>query len=166
MSARLRVLSRVLTALTNGRDIELVGDVGSGRTEILNTLKTVLTERRWTTYLVTGNAAQRSTPFGALTLANLLGDMRPAMPAAQLAEAVTQLGERLTSSLAAILVDDIDDLDKASWAAILGHIAEHPETRVVVARSCRAAPVAGEHCLQGAHCRDSAPHFPRAAVAR
>ena len=149
MSARLRVLSRVLAALTSGRDVELVGEAGSGRTEFLKTLKTVLSERRWTTYVVSGNAAQRATPFGGLALAGLLSDMRPAMPAVQLAEAVEQLGDRFTGPLAAILIDDADELDKASWAAILGHAAEHPGTRVIVARNRTVLPAIGEHELQG-----------------
>ena len=131
MSARRRAITQVLSALASGKNIELVGAEHSGRTVFLRELEAALREQRWDTHWLGGDSAIRSVPFGALAVSGF----SPATPeptfAAQLAGHVQQLAESIVGPRAAILLDNVDELDEASWGAIAAYAALHQEIRFV-----------------------------------
>lgn len=131
MSARSRAIAQVLAALTDGRHVELIGAEHSGRTVFLRELQAALHEQRWVSFWVGGAAAIRAVPFGALAVSGFSPDAPAHTFSAQLAGHVQQLAQRISGQHAALLIDNVDELDDASWGAVVAYTAQHPETRVV-----------------------------------
>lgn len=139
MSARSRAITQVITALQDGRYVELVGAEHSGRTVFLRELEAALGEQRWATHWIGGAAAIRAVPFGALAVSGFALDAPASTFAGQLAGHVAQLAQRITGTHPALLVDNVDELDDASWGAIVAYAAQHPDTRIVTTGHGNAA---------------------------
>lgn len=104
----------------HGHNLDVVGDRGSGRTTLLQRLSTSLMNSGWTVRTISGIASFKGSPLTALALAGCAAprEIRPATSAATIAMTVDELAGQLPTGTSAILVDDWDDLDEASWGVI------------------------------------------------
>lgn len=107
---------RAASFAVRGRDVEIVGDRGAGRTDCLLRVDAALVERGWETLVIRGEASFRTTPYAALTLAGI-GSTRD-QRGGGLGSLVDELTDMLKRGRTALLVDDWDDLDDASWGAV------------------------------------------------
>ena len=131
MSARDRAIDRVTAAITAGRHVELVGAPGSGRSAFLDSLAEYLAEHRWEVHGIFAAEALAVVPFGALALAGFGSDTTGGSFATQLQSHVAQLAQQIQQDSSVLLIDNVDELDDASWAAIVGYSSQHPRTRVI-----------------------------------
>lgn len=100
--------------------MNVIGDPGSGRSTLLRGLDDSLVGRDWTVVRILGHATFRNTPLAALALAGVGPgkDTRQQAFIASLTTAIDELVTKLVPDRSAILVDDWDDLDDASWGVI------------------------------------------------
>lgn len=114
-----------------GRDVEIVGNRGAGRTDCLARVQAALVERGWETISIRGEASFKSTPYAALALAGL-GSTRDARGMGAGAS-VNELVEILKRGRAAVLVDDWDDVDEVS-RGVVTVASERAQAPVVLTR--------------------------------
>lgn len=110
------VLEAALRRLRAGQDVVLVGDVGAGRTVILDELAERLRAAGTSVVPIAGLASARGLPYAAFAPHPMLrprAGARPSMP-----EAVAALTSVLGTGRAVIVLDDAHLLDDASVAAI------------------------------------------------
>ena len=106
--------------MRRGTSVNVIGDPGSGRSTLLRGLDDSLVGRDWTVVRILGHATFRNTPLAALALAGVGPgkDTRQQAFIASLTTAIDELVTKLVPDRSAILVDDWDDLDDASWGVI------------------------------------------------
>ncbi|GAA1630306.1 helix-turn-helix transcriptional regulator [Leucobacter chromiireducens] len=131
-----RDLSRLSTSVRRGASVNITGEAGSGRSTLLRELDHSLISRDWTVVRILGHAAFRQTPLAALALAGVIPgkDTRPQSFIASLTGAIDELVSQVPPDRAAILVDDWDDLDEASWGVICA-VRSRTGVPVVTART-------------------------------
>ncbi|MBL3683490.1 response regulator transcription factor [Leucobacter aridicollis] len=142
-------MKRIVAALAQGRDVELIGAPGSGRTTFLGIVAKALEDEHWTTHQIHGREAYRAVPFAALSLSGLVGEVSGGSANSQLFEAVDYLARHIDSARTAILIDNVDQLDDASWAALVAHTASQPNTRIVASRARTGGAEDLKHRLPG-----------------
>ena len=100
--------------------LDVTGERGSGRTYLLADLEGRMRARDWDVLAVRGVAPLRGVSLAALNLGGAaVGARDPRAAPFPLHAAYASLRERATSGDFVILIDDWDELDSASWGAIV-----------------------------------------------
>jgi DNA-binding NarL/FixJ family response regulator len=119
MSNREEWLTAAVQAVRRGHRLDIIGRRGSGRSHLLSELDERLRGDGWDTLIVRGVAPLRGFPLAALAITKLEapGDRRtpPSFRGSSAA-----LRERAELGKFAILIDDYDQLDDASWGVVAG----------------------------------------------
>lgn len=118
-------LFHAIEVLTAGGSLDIVGDPGSGRSELLERICEHFTSRQWTVVRVSGTLAFRKVNLSAL---GLIG-----ASTASIHGALTEITSRVDEGRTIIVVDNWDDVDEASWG-ILCRVRSHLKTPIVSAR--------------------------------
>jgi DNA-binding NarL/FixJ family response regulator len=110
-------LAAAKQAVLRGHRLDIVGRRGSGRSHLLSQLDKSLRGDGWDTLIVRGVAPLQGFPLAALGLTKLeaSGDRRTPP---SFRSSATALRERAELGKFAILVDDYDQLDDASWGVV------------------------------------------------
>ncbi len=119
---------RALDYVARGVSVRIVGGPGSGKSTVLQSIAAGLEKAGFTVYSLSGSRLLNDTPFagiGALGLEGRGQENGPLGVANVLAEQLAQRGAR------AIVVDDIDELDKES-AAVIDIVQRRTERPLVV----------------------------------
>jgi DNA-binding CsgD family transcriptional regulator len=119
---------RALDYVARGVSVRIVGGPGSGKSTVLQSIAAGLEKDGFTVYSLSGSRLLNKTPFagiGALGLEGRGQENGPQGVANVLAEQLAQRGAR------AIVVDDIDELDKES-AAVIDIVQRRTERPLVV----------------------------------
>jgi DNA-binding CsgD family transcriptional regulator/energy-coupling factor transporter ATP-binding protein EcfA2 len=142
------VLASVVRWVRSGHDVVLTGDTGSGRSTVLRALVAPLRASGAAVVELRGAGTGDAVPLGAFTTHPVL---RPRSGRVGPAEAVAVLAEALGSRSAAVLVDDVHLLDRASLTVVAAAARQRPdEVRVVVTLPAGATPDAGAPLSSGA----------------
>lgn len=108
-------LSRAIALVQSGISVDVVGGRGSGRSTFLHALRARLSDAEWNVVSIRGVASLRQYPLAALHLAGI----DPTGRSPQLLhEAAESLRALVSPGNCAILLDDWDDLDEASWGVV------------------------------------------------
>lgn len=116
MTTRAKLLTTSLNLVKGQESIDIVGDRGSGLSWFAERLTEGLLNGAWHVLRVRGIGAFRSAPLVALALAGVSAAREgrtTAIPAA-----IAEMTEKLPPGRSAIVIDDWDDLDDASWGVI------------------------------------------------
>lgn len=139
MNTRAASIQRSVDAVRAGLPIDVVGVRHSGRTSYLAEVGDRLSEDGWRVVWVRGNASLSGTPFGTLLAAGFLSQGTPGQSRPSLPLVVDALAAAAPSSQSVLLIDDWDDLDEASWGAILA-FRQRSESGIVLSRVLGRAP--------------------------
>lgn len=101
--------------IERGVNVEVVGSRVSGKTSLLSLVEDGLVASGWTTVRITGISALRDQPLEALALAGMIERRKPGESVASI---VDQLAARWESSRVALVIDDIEFLDRISFGVI------------------------------------------------
>lgn len=105
-----------VSVLLTGRNLEIVGERGSGRTYLLRRLQEHFTTLGWTVLTITGMESFQRANFAAINLAGFIESTEQRVPP------VTAAYHSIESSLgkgpSLLIIDDADSLDDASWGVI------------------------------------------------
>lgn len=138
MATRETLFTNAAAVLMDGNNLALIGDRGSGRTWLMDRLRSHARNHEWTVVSVQGIRAYKSTPLVGLSLSGI-ASARDSRPSAVVA-AVEELSQRVGRGRAAIFVDDWEDLDEVSWGVVCAVHREY-SVPIVYARSRgRVAP--------------------------
>lgn len=110
-------MAAVAHAVRSGHRVDILGRHGSGRTFLLRHLDENLRLDGWDTLIVRGVAPLREFPLAALGFATSEAPSDRRTPPS-LRGLMTMLRERAELGKFAVLVDDFDHLDDASWGVI------------------------------------------------
>ncbi len=121
-------LAVAVHAIRSASRLDIVGRHGSGRSHLLNLLNQDLRSDGWDTLIVRGVAPLRDFPLAALGFAKLEVPIEPRAPTFR--GSLAALRERAESHAFAILIDDFEHLDHASWGVL---VAARKELRVPLA---------------------------------
>ncbi|NDO91162.1 LuxR C-terminal-related transcriptional regulator [Cellulosimicrobium composti] len=135
-SLHLEVQAEAVDHLRAGRSVDLVGPAGSGRTTVLAEVCRTLLDDEWTVLRVQGVAALRDRPLEALAVAGLTSRADRTAPSA-VAGAVAAIEGAVRPARTLVVVDDADDLDRASSGAL---VAAHARARFAVLSASRPQP--------------------------
>lgn len=107
--------------LQSGRSVEVIGEHGNGRSQMLRRIRDHFTTLGWRTIEVGGIASFSRVPLGALNIAGFGGSadlkgMENRLPPMILA--FDSLSARVTPDRTIFIVDDADALDEASWGVL------------------------------------------------
>nr|WP_247602107.1 LuxR family transcriptional regulator [Cellulomonas denverensis] len=131
-------VARIVGYLQDGTHVHITGLRGSGRSAVLGQVTDRLAGLGISVVAVRGMRALRDRPLGALAVAGVPVASTP-QPLTMLTSAVDGLAGLLASPASALLVDDADELDATSMAAILA-VQARLRTRVVTAGRPDHAP--------------------------
>ncbi|MFB8188157.1 LuxR C-terminal-related transcriptional regulator [Microbacterium sp. NPDC055988] len=96
--------------------MSIAGERLSGRTHMLNRVREHFVTLGWRTLSIDGIEALQRTPLGGIALTGVV--IWPDRRGVSTMQAVSALGEQVVADRTVILVDDVEWLDEASWAAI------------------------------------------------
>lgn len=114
----------------SGSSVDVIGRRFSGRTHFLRELRVQLEEEGWRTLCISGNAFLQGSPLSALDLAGVVdGTTRGRSP---LHAAMDGILEPARGGRFAVLIDDWDSLDEASWGVL---IAAHQRAGFPIVRA-------------------------------
>gem|GEM_PF-324766 len=113
---RTHQVAHAVEAVEHGTSVEVSGPPGGGRSAFLRAVETRLEGRGWHVLALAGIPALRARPLGAL--AALGAVTSPTARAGDVHAAADELAERLPARRAVVILDDGDDLDDDSWAAL------------------------------------------------
>ncbi|MBC9943444.1 hypothetical protein ICL81_02725 [Leucobacter sp. cx-328] len=107
--------------LQGGRSVEIIGEHGNGRSQLLRKIRDHFGTLGWRTLEVGGIASFARVPLGALSIAGFGGsadsksseNRTPPMLAA-----FDALSARVTPGRTIFVIDDADSLDEASWGVV------------------------------------------------
>lgn len=139
-----------LTAVRDGRSVEVTGQRLSGRSRFLTDVATALDGEDVTVHRLSGSELLRDRRFGALELAGLV-DSTVLSASSPLATAVGNLRDRLDGAV--LLLDDADLLDPFS-AAVVHQVSRDELPVVAVTRTDLvrpggpAVPIAADVCVE------------------
>ena len=114
--SRTEVFLTAVDFLQSGRSVSIAGERLSGRTHMLNRVREHFVTLGWRTLSIDGIEALQRTPLGSLALTGVV--TWPDRRGVSTMQAVSALGEQVVTDRTVILVDDVEWLDEASWAAI------------------------------------------------
>ncbi|QIK63106.1 hypothetical protein G7068_07755 [Leucobacter viscericola] len=132
MIGRSRELRTAIDLVINGESVNVVGVRLSGRTTFLAELSRKLEEQGWNVVSVQGIVSLSSNPLTALQLANIQEDSASAATTTlgKFSEGLRHLASRPKT---AIVIDDWNDIDEASWG-IIDHTRRTTGCSVVMTR--------------------------------
>jgi len=103
--------------LLAGTSVDLLGQKGSGRSTVLREAEAELVERGWDVVRLRGVATLRDRPLEALAAAGLARRPDPRNESA-VSAALAAIERSVADERTVLVVDDVDDLDRASAGAI------------------------------------------------
>lgn len=126
LPAREEPLLQAIDVVSAGGSVDITGDYGSGRTDLLGRLQEHFDSRGWKVLRLSGTTPLRKTPMSALSWLGI--------NAASGATAISDIKKMLAGGRGAvIIVDDGEDVDDISWG-VLARVAVDTQTPVVAAR--------------------------------
>ncbi|QIK63446.1 helix-turn-helix transcriptional regulator [Leucobacter viscericola] len=136
----------VVDVLQSGRNVELVGEFGSGRTHLLERVREHFIMMGWQVIEVTGIETFRNSPLVALSIAGVAGtlDARSSSHVGAYRALLDQVHQGRTI----FIVDDSDSLDEASWG-ILTSLSSRAHVPMVVSRLKHRPPHQTTHPTSG-----------------
>lgn len=137
MQGRDQLFADAISIVTSGGSIDVVGDRGAGRSTFLERIRNHFLNEHWFVLSVAAVPAFKNFPLTALAVAGVAAarEGRPNTIAASVEEIVSKVRQ----GRGAIVVDDWDDLDDASWGVITS--AQRKQNIPVIISRVRAAEV-------------------------